>query len=93
MRLTSRKKAEAALIKSEAKYRSVFENATEGIFQTTPDGKYISGNPALAKLFGYDHAEDLVRDITDISRQRYVNPDDRRIFKDTLEKTGSDQGF
>ena len=41
---------------AEAKYRSIFENAVEGIFQTTPDGHYLSANPALARIYGYDFA-------------------------------------
>ena len=43
-----------ALRRAEQKYRSIFENATEGIFQTTAEGKYLSANPALARMYGYD---------------------------------------
>ena len=48
-------KVAEALREAEAKYRGIFENATEGIFQTTPEGRYLSANPALARMFGYDH--------------------------------------
>jgi PAS domain-containing protein len=58
-----------ALRRAEQKYRSIFENATEGIFQTTPDGKYLSANPALAQMYGYDSPGELLADLTDISRQ------------------------
>jgi PAS domain S-box-containing protein len=69
-----------ALRRAEQKYRSIFENATEGIFQTTPDGKYLSANPALARMYGYDSAAELLAAMTDISRQLYVQPDRRAIF-------------
>src|ERR1700730_14527041 len=69
-----------ALRLAELKYRSIFENATEGIFQTTPEGKYLSANPALARMYGYDSSEEMLEDLTDISRQLYVEPDRRRKF-------------
>src|SRR6187551_1838607 len=49
-----REKASAALREAEARYRSIFENALEGIFQSTPDGSYVIVNPALARMYGYD---------------------------------------
>ena len=48
---------------AEEKYRSIFENAIEGIFQTTPEGRYKSANPALARIFGYASPEDLIRQL------------------------------
>lgn len=69
-----------ALRRAEQKYRSIFENATEGIFQTTPDGHYLSANPALARMYGYDSSEELLAALTDISRQLYVQPDRRTEF-------------
>ena len=50
---------EVALKESEAKYRHIFENAMEGIFQTTPDGSLIDVNPAFAHIFGYKSPQDL----------------------------------
>lgn len=69
-----RKQIEAALRQTEAKYRSIFENATEGIFQTTGAGSYLSVNPALAQIYGYASPEELIRTVTDISKQLYVQP-------------------
>jgi phosphoserine phosphatase RsbU/P len=69
-----------ALRRAEQKYRSIFENATEGIFQTTPEGQYLSANPALARMYGYDSPEELLVALTDISRQLYVDPDRREKF-------------
>ncbi|MEG5136338.1 MULTISPECIES: PAS domain S-box protein [unclassified Microcoleus] len=58
--ISDRKQAEEALQQAEEKYRSIFENATEGIFQTAPDGRYLSANPALARMYGYDSPSELI---------------------------------
>jgi Amt family ammonium transporter len=78
---------------NEYKYRSIFENAVEGIFQTTPEGQYIIVNPALAKMIGYASPEEMVKNMTDIGKQGYVNPEDRVVFKKTLEEQSIIQGF
>jgi PAS domain S-box-containing protein len=91
--ITERKKAEEKLQESEAKYRSLFENAIEGIFQTTPDGRFLSANPALAKIFGYNSPQKFMEQITDIDRQHYVNPEDRQTYKNILEREGVIKGF
>jgi two-component system sensor histidine kinase/response regulator len=61
-------------------YRSIFENAIEGIFQTTRDGQYIKVNPALAKMYGYDSKEDLIHGLTRIENQLYVVATRREDF-------------
>ncbi len=83
-----RMKAEEASVTSEARYRSIFENAVEGIYQSTPDGHFISVNPAFARITGYDSPEELVQAVTNISRDIYADPEDRRIFEATLERQG-----
>ncbi len=82
-----------ALRRAEQKYRSIFENATEGIFQTTPDGKYLSANPALARMYGYDSPEELLADLVDISRQLYVESDRRRKFTLAMRNEGHIHDF
>ncbi len=74
------KRVEEALRQAEQKYRSIFENAIEGIFQTTPDGRYIDCNPALARIYGYESAAQLLANLTDIRRQLYVEPHRRNEF-------------
>ena len=59
---------------AETKYRTIFENAAEGIFQISVDGRFLSVNPALASMYGYDSPEDLIASITDIDAQVYVRP-------------------
>jgi PAS domain S-box-containing protein len=77
---------EEALHQMEAKYRSMFENAVSGIFQTTPDGRYISANPALARLYGYKSREEMMARLTDIEQQLYVDPKRRDEFVAALQE-------
>src|SRR5438270_1278989 len=88
MNVTERKRAEEALRTAEQKYRAIFENAIEGIFQTTPDGKYISVNPAMARMYGYSSPEELTNSVADIGRKVYVDPERRSEFKCQIEKQG-----
>ncbi|BAZ41375.1 two-component sensor histidine kinase [Calothrix sp. NIES-4101] len=78
---------------TEAKYRSIFENAVEGIFQSTPDGRYITANPALARIFGFSTPEELINYFTDIGSQLYVNPQRRLDFVRLIEEFGSVSEF
>jgi PAS domain S-box-containing protein len=75
--ITDRKRSEEALKRSEGKYRAIFENAIEGIYQATTEGRYVSVNPAFAKILGYKTPEELISSITDVASQVYVNPDER----------------
>src|SRR5206468_8354386 len=84
--ITEQKRAAEALRKAELKYRNIFENAGEGIFQTTADGKFLTANPALARMLGFDSPEELIRSRNDIERQHYVDPGRRREFKRLLEE-------
>ncbi len=85
--------AEQALREAEEKYRTIFENSVEGIYQTTPDGRFLRVNPALARLCGYDSPEDLIRNLTDIRTQVYVDPNRRDEFVRLLLEKGSITGF
>ncbi len=77
---------------AEAKYRTIFENAVEGIFQSSPDGRYITANPALARIYGYSLAEEVTANFTDI-KQLYVDPNRRAEFVRLMEKYGSVSEF
>ncbi|MGF1936788.1 MAG: PAS domain-containing sensor histidine kinase [Nostoc sp. ChiQUE02] len=77
---------------AEAKYRSIFENAVEGIFQSSPDGHYITANPALARIYGYSLVEEVTANFTDIE-QLYVDPNRRAEFVRLMEKYGSVSEF
>jgi PAS domain S-box-containing protein len=91
--ITERYQAESALRQAEANYRAIFENAVEGIFQTSLEGKYISANPALARIYGYDSPEDLITNLSDISKQLYADPNRRSHFIQQLTEHGSIMRF
>jgi two-component system sensor histidine kinase/response regulator len=79
--------------RSEEMYRSIFENAIEGIFQTTPAGQYLNVNPALATMYGYESVQDLVKGLTAIDAQLYVDPNRRTEFVNLMKAHGSVRGF
>lgn len=88
-----RKRAEMALLQAEEKYRGIFENTIEGIFQTTPEGQYLAANSALARIYGYASAEELIHSLTNISRELYVEPGRRAEFVSLMEKNDVVSGF
>ena len=70
----------------EGKYRNIFLNAVEGIFQSTPSGRFLVANPALARILGYASPEELIAERTDIEKQHYVEPQRRREFQQSLDE-------
>jgi PAS domain S-box-containing protein len=78
---------------AEKNYRSIFENAVEGIFQSTPEGQFITVNPAFARILGYDSPEQMVAGITDIEHQLYVDPNDRAEAERLQNERGVLEGF
>jgi len=91
--ITKRKRAEELLKEAEENYRSIFENAVEGIFQITPQGQFIVTNPALEKMLGYGSTEELTATLKDARHQLYVQPARRLEFMRILEKKGVAYGF
>ena len=78
--VTMRQTTLHALRAAERRYHSLFENAIEGIFRSTPDGHYLDANPALARIYGYDSPADLMEGLRDIRNQLYVDPQQREKF-------------
>ena len=91
--ITERKQAEEALKKSEAKYRNIFENAMEGIFQATQEGQFITVNKAFARMAGYESPEDLIESIKDMGTQFFVIDQDRDRFLKIKEAQGFVEDF
>ena len=91
--VTDRKNAEESLRKSEEKYRNIFENAGEGIFQSTPEGRFISVNPAMAKMCGFESPEEMILSIKDIANEYYVDPAQRTVFRQAIDRKGSVENF
>ena len=86
--VTAHKRTEQALQEAEAKYRGICENAVIGIFQSTPAGRLLSVNPALARMHGYDTPEEMVAGIADMGHQIFVDPEQRLAFRRELEESG-----
>ncbi|MDQ6623991.1 MAG: PAS domain S-box protein [Verrucomicrobiota bacterium] len=90
--ITKRKATEKALHEAEEKYRSIFENAVEGIFQSTPEGKFIAANPAVARILGYTSVAELLSDY-DLELHGYVDPSRRTEFRRMIAEEGVVNGF
>jgi sigma-B regulation protein RsbU (phosphoserine phosphatase) len=75
-----RHEADQALLAAEQMYRGIFDHLVEGIFQTTPDGRYLLANAALARIYGYTSPDELQQSVTDIGRKLYVAPGRREEF-------------
>ena len=84
--ITYRKQAEEALQQAKEKYRNIFENAIEGIFQTVASGHFISANPSLAHIYGYESPEELITHLTAPAQQLYVEPKGRAEFIRLLQE-------
>ncbi|MGH9812699.1 MAG: PAS domain S-box protein, partial [Candidatus Acidiferrales bacterium] len=91
--ITARKQAEEALQRAEEKYRGIFENAVEGIYQTTPAGRFVTANPAMARMLGFESPEELIRERQDIGRTGYVDRQRRDEFKKVMAERGFTYGF
>jgi two-component system cell cycle sensor histidine kinase/response regulator CckA len=81
------------LQQAEEKYRSIFENAIEGVFQSTPEGRFITVNPSMARILGYESPDEVIATITDITHQIYVQPESRVKASQIQEERGLLHGF
>jgi PAS domain S-box-containing protein len=91
--ISERRQIEEALRKSEEQYRHIFENVLEGMFQSTPEGRYRTVNPALARMFGYHSPEEMIEQVTDIGRQLYADSGERDRCIRILEESGTLKRF
>ena len=84
--VTEKKKAEEKLRESEERFRSLYENATIGIYRTTPDGKIEMANPTLVKMLGYSSFEDIAS--RNLEKEGFSSSYDRKYFIERIEKDG-----
>jgi PAS domain S-box-containing protein len=81
------------LQQAEKNYRSIFENAIEGVFQSTPEGRFITVNPSMARILGYESPDEVIATITDIAHQLYVHPESRATASQIQKERGLLHGF
>lgn len=91
--ITERKKEEHTLESIKDKYRAIVTNAPLGIFQSTPEGTFVSANPQMALYYGYTQPEHLIDDITNISNQCYTSSDTRKRLLTILKEFGRASNF
>jgi diguanylate cyclase (GGDEF)-like protein/PAS domain S-box-containing protein len=91
--ITERKTAESALQEAEKKYRDIFDGALEGIFQTSPEGKPLTANPALARILGYESPDEILSTVSDVAQDMWAHPNDRADFLRQLEEHAIVQGL
>lgn len=84
--VTDRKKSELALKAAEEKYRSIVENAAEGIFQSSLEGRLISANPAMAAILGYESSRDLMRHVKNILTEVVAHEHDQNRIRSELAR-------
>ncbi|NJL45121.1 MAG: response regulator, partial [Leptolyngbyaceae cyanobacterium SM2_3_12] len=78
-----------ALLAAEMNYRSIFENSTVGIFKTSAGGQYLSVNPSMARLYGYDSADEMMAMTSNVSHQIYLQPkrrDELMVYLNRFDK-------
>jgi len=88
-----RDKVEEELKNTEKKYRDIFENATQGIFQFAADGRMLTANPALARILGYNSPKKLIKSITNFGELIFVNPEKREEFIQLIRSRHFIKGF
>jgi len=91
--ITEQHRALSALRQAETKYRNIFENAVEGIFQISIDGHYLSANPALARIYGYDNPQVMMASLGGFEQQLYVDRVQRSKAIEQLHREGQIVGF
>ncbi len=91
--ITARRAAERALRAAESRYRGIFEGALEGIFRTTPEGKVLAANPALAAMLGYDSVEEGIAAITNSAHQVWLHPEERSRCLELVERHAAIREF
>ncbi|MCA1632423.1 MAG: PAS domain S-box protein [Acidobacteria bacterium] len=91
--LSATRSALEALRHAEAQYRSIFDNSLHGIYQSTPEGRFLNVNTAFARMLGYDSPEEMIESFHSIDQDYYVDPSVRARLKETFESGGAVQGF
>lgn len=89
--ITQLERFKATMEMIEHKYTAMVNNAFEGIFQSNPDGRLLTANPSMARIFGYPSVEIMLAEVVDIATQAYARPEDRAAILDELRAQGAVQ--
>lgn len=92
LNVMDRKRTEKMLRRAEEKYRSIFENAVMGVYQSTKAGRFFEASPSMAEILGYDSPKDLIDSVTDM-RDIYYDPHDRDVWLNLLAERKQFRGF
>jgi len=76
---------------AERRYRELFDNIQEGLFFSTPEGRFVEVNDALVAMLGYSSREELLQ--VDIPTQVYFSPDQRLLHSQEMEEHGHMRNF
>ena len=87
--ITERKRVEDSSRDAEKRYQALFDNAIEGIFRTSVDGRYLDANPALARMYGFASPHEMISGLSDIRRQLYVQSARRLDFMQQIRAHGT----
>ena len=91
--ITEQKLLHSQLVEAERKYRSIFDGAVEGMFQTSLHDKVLTANPALARMLGYASPEDMISSVTSIERDLWVDSGERSIFHQRISNENPLLGY
>lgn len=91
--ISERKRTEAELHQAREKYQAIVDYSADGIYQSTPDGKFIMVNPGMAVIFGYDSPEQMIRMISNIGSQIYANPEEREAMAELIRIYGHVENY
>jgi PAS domain S-box-containing protein len=91
--VTERLRAESAQRAAEERYRRIFDNSVEGFFESTPAGRFLTVNPAMARIAGYSSPAEMINEVHDIGSQLYVEPETRKDVRKRLEEDGILEGY
>jgi len=87
--ITRRKQAEQALRESEERYRTLVERLSDGVYRSTPEGKFLEVNPTMVEMLGYASKEELLA--IDIKKQLYFEEREREVVVNKLQRAGGDE--
>ena len=85
--------AERRFAEAEESYRKLFDSSIDGIYVTTPEGRLLNANPALARMMGYDTPQELIEGVTDVAKAIYLDPSLRNEYQERMARDGMVREF